>query len=98
MAFREAGISLVWEGKGIDEKGKDAATGNTLVEIDPRYFRPTEVDLLIGDPTKAKVKLGWEPRVKLPELIKIMVQNDLKLAEKDAYLSQGGYVVKQYYE
>jgi len=61
MAFKEVDISLIWEGEGISEKGKDAVTGNVLVEIDPRYFRPAEVDLLIGDPSKAMTKLRWKP-------------------------------------
>lgn len=98
MAFQEAGISLIWEGVGIDEKGKDAANGNILVEIDPRYFRPAEVELLIGDPTKAMMKLGWKPKVHLPELIKMMVQNDLATTKQDEYLKQGGYIIKEFYE
>ena len=98
MAFKEVDISLVWEGKGVEEKGKCAKTGKTLVEIDPRYFRPSEVDLLIGDPTKAMTKLGWKPKVQLPELIKMMIKHDLKLAEQDKYLDRGGYKVAHYYE
>jgi GDPmannose 4,6-dehydratase len=98
MAFEEAGITLCWEGAGIDERGIDAATGKTLVEIDPRYFRPSEVELLIGDPSKAKVKLGWEPKVKLPELVKMMVENDIKLAQREVHLKDGGYRTENYYE
>jgi GDPmannose 4,6-dehydratase len=98
MAFKEAGITLRWEGCGVNEKGVDAVTGAILVEIDPRYFRPAEVDLLIGDPTKAKTKLGWEPRVQLSELINMMVQNDIKLAEREIYLRQGGHKTENYYE
>lgn len=98
MAFAEAGINLEWRGSGIDEKGFDLTTNRVLVEIDPRYFRPAEVELLIGDPTKAKSKLGWEPRVKLPELVHMMVQNDIKLAERESHLKSGGYEVKNYYE
>jgi GDPmannose 4,6-dehydratase len=82
----------------LDEKGIDSATGEALVEIDPRYFRPAEVDLLIGDPTKALAKLGWKPKVQLPELIKMMVSNDMKLAERELHLQDGGYDTENYYE
>ncbi|MDR2942309.1 MAG: GDP-mannose 4,6-dehydratase [Treponema sp.] len=98
MAFSEAGITITWEGKGINEKGIDKNTGNILVEIDPRYFRPAEVDILIGDPSKAYAQLGWKPKVQLPELVKMMVSNDFKLAEKEQYLKNGGYEIKNYYE
>jgi GDPmannose 4,6-dehydratase len=98
MAFSEAGISLRWEGKGISEKGIDTKSGKVLVEIDPRYFRPAEVELLIGDPSKAKKRLGWEPKVRLPELIKMMVKGDMKLAQKEQYLVKGGFKTKNYYE
>jgi GDPmannose 4,6-dehydratase len=98
MAFQEAGIPIRWEGKGIDEKGIDSKSGKVFVEIDPRYFRPTEVDLLIGDPSKAKTRLGWEPKVQLPELVKMMVTHDVALAEEELYLKSGGYCVKNYYE
>jgi GDPmannose 4,6-dehydratase len=98
MAFTEAGITLRWEGQGIGEKGIDRATGSALVEIDSRYFRPAEVDLLIGDPTKATTKLGWKPKVQLPELIKMMVANDIKLAEREIHLRDGGYGTENYYE
>jgi GDPmannose 4,6-dehydratase len=98
MAFGEAGINIQWSGKGIDEKGVDAKTGAIMVEIDPKYFRPAEVDLLIGDPSKAMKKLGWKPKVQLPELIKMMVESDLKEAEQDRHLLRGGYEVKQYHE
>jgi len=97
-AFREAGLELTWEGSGVDEKGRDRATGKVLVEVDPRYFRPAEVELLIGDPTKAITKLGWKPRVSLDELITMMVQADLKEAERELHLKNGGFTVKQYHE
>ncbi|OGI22332.1 MAG: GDP-mannose 4,6-dehydratase [Candidatus Moranbacteria bacterium RIFCSPHIGHO2_01_FULL_55_24] len=77
-AFREAGYELIWEGEGIDEKGIDKATGKVLIEVDPKYFRPAEVDLLIGDNSKAKKLLGWEPKVKFEELVKIMTSADLE--------------------
>jgi GDPmannose 4,6-dehydratase len=77
LAFQHVGINLIWEGHGIEEKGIDKDTGKVIVEVDPKYFRPTEVELLIGDPSKAKEKLGWEPKVKFKELVKIMVEADL---------------------
>ncbi|GHV86428.1 GDP-mannose 4,6-dehydratase [Spirochaetia bacterium] len=98
MAFKEARIELRWEGNGRNEKGIDAASGKILVEIDPRYFRSAEVDELKGDPAKALKKLGWKPKVSLSELIKMMVQNDMKIAEKEEYLRKGGYVIKNYHE
>jgi GDPmannose 4,6-dehydratase len=98
MSFAEAGINFKWEGTGVEEKGLDTKTGKVLVEIDPRYFRPAEVDILIGDPTKAVTKLGWKPKVQLPQLVKMMMENDLKLTEKELHLKNGGYEVKNYYE
>ena len=80
LAFKRAGIELRWEGEGLDEKGIDAATGKILVEVDPKFFRPAEVEQLLGNPTKAKEKLGWNPRkTSFQELINIMVDSDLKL-------------------
>jgi GDPmannose 4,6-dehydratase len=78
LAFKELGINITWKGKRSEEMGIDADTGKVLIEIDPRYYRPTEVELLIGDPSKAKEKLGWEPKVKLEELVKIMIKADEK--------------------
>ncbi len=83
LAFREAGIELHWEGKGVEEKGIDTKTGNVLVEVDKKYFRPAEVEQLLGDPSKAKGVLGWNPQTtSFPELVKIMVEHDLKFAKK----------------
>lgn len=98
MAFKEVGIDLEWKGNGIDEKGIDRASGKVLVEIDPRYFRPAEVDLLIGDPSKAIVKLGWKPFITLPELVKMMVQADLEKAAREVHLKNGGFKVSQNHE
>ncbi len=98
MAFKEVEINIVWEGKGIDEKGIDNATGNVLVEIDPKYFRPTEVDLLIGDPSKAKKNLGWVAKHDLQSLVKDMVLSDIKLFKRDKYLIEGGHDVLNYNE
>jgi len=92
-AFREVGITIVWNGKGIDETGKDSSTGKTLVRIDPRYFRPTEVDTLLGDAGKARSKLGWEPTVSFDELVKMMVREDLKEAERDQLCEREGFPV-----
>ena len=83
LAFKEVGIELRWEGKGVEEKGIDVNTGRELVAVDPKYFRPAEVEQLLGDPTKAKTMLGWNPRkTSFPELVKIMVQHDMKFVKK----------------
>lgn len=83
LAFREAGIMLRWEGSGTDEKGIDMATGKVLVEVDPKYFRPAEVQELLGDPTKAMTELGWNPhKTSFEDLVKIMVEHDRKFVRK----------------
>ena len=83
LAFKEVGLELRWEGKGVDERGIDVATGKELVAVDPKYFRPAEVEQLLGDPTKAKTLLGWNPRkTSFPELVKIMVKHDMKFVKK----------------
>ncbi|MEQ9446978.1 MAG: GDP-mannose 4,6-dehydratase, partial [Rhodospirillaceae bacterium] len=84
LAFAEIGRTITWQGKGVDEKGLDAATGDVLVEIDPRYFRPTEVELLLGDPTKAEQKLGWKHTTSFRDMVKEMVQSDLKTLQDEA--------------
>lgn len=78
IAFKEIGVNLTWQGSGSDETGVDEATGKTLVKINPEYFRPSEVDLLLGDPTKAETELGWQRKVDFPSLVKLMVEHDLK--------------------
>ncbi len=84
LAFRNVGIELRWEGKGVDEKGYDAATGRCLVEVDPRFFRPAEVDELLGNPAKARNELGWNPRkTSFEELVRRMVAHDVALVKKD---------------
>jgi len=98
LAFREVGIELEWQGEGAEEKGIDKASGKVLVQVDPRYFRPTEVDILLGDPSKAKRELGWEAKVGLKELVAMMVAADLEEAKKDALIRDGGYRPKNYYE
>lgn len=83
LAFQEAGIELEWQGHGVEEKGIDKASGKVLVEVDPRFFRPCEVEQLLGDPTKARTLLGWNPqKTSFPELVKIMVTHDLKFVKK----------------
>ncbi|TXB63718.1 GDP-mannose 4,6-dehydratase [Vicingus serpentipes] len=91
MSFKEVDIEIEWTGEGVNEKGFDKATGNVLVEIDPKYFRPTEVDLLIGDPSKAQKELGWKHKHDLASLCKDMVQADMKLFKRDEYLKLGGH-------
>jgi GDPmannose 4,6-dehydratase len=105
MAFAEVGVELEFKGSGVDEVGivtslSDKKTslkiGQEVIRIDPKYFRPTEVDLLIGDPSKANSKLGWKPEYDLKALVKEMMESDLKLFEKDKYLLEGGHqVLKQ---
>jgi GDPmannose 4,6-dehydratase len=82
LAFHEAGISLKWEGEGVNEKGMNAASGEVIVEVDPKYFRPAEVEQLLGNPEKAKKILGWNPtKTSFDELVKIMVRHDLNVNE-----------------
>ena len=111
LAFDEVGIKIDFKGNGVNEvgyiAGLDQATmpegcslmiGQEVVAVDPEYFRPTEVELLIGDPSKAKTKLGWVPKYDLPMLVKDMVQSDLKLMQKDKYLKDSGYRILNYFE
>jgi GDPmannose 4,6-dehydratase len=107
MAFDQVGIELEFKGTGVDEVAKvvkcnnpnyKLAIGKEVLAIDPRYFRPTEVDLLIGDYTKAKEKLGWEPQIHLSELVKDMMASDLQIMQRDMYLKQGGFETLNYYE
>lgn len=97
-AFKEIGIEIQWQGSGIEEKGKDKATGKILVHIDPRYFRPTEVDFLLGDPSKAKEKLGWEPKTSFDDLVKMMIKDDIKEAEKDNLCEREGFRTYHHFE
>jgi GDPmannose 4,6-dehydratase len=98
MAFKEAGIELEWKGTGIDEKATNKANGKVVVEIDPKYFRPAEVELLVGDASKAKAKLGWEPKITVEELVKEMVAADTELFKRDKYLLEGGHKVLNFHE
>ena len=97
-AFAEIGVNLKWQGHGIDEKGLDAATDETLVAIDSRYFRPTEVEFLQGDATKAKQILGWKPKTSFSELVRMMVEEDILAAEKDRLCEQNGYRINGGYD
>lgn len=93
MAFAELGIDIKFKGVGVNEKGIDNATGKVLIEVDSRYFRPTEVDLLLGDATKAQQKLGWTPKYNLSMLVKEMIEEDLKAAKKTQCLCDNGYAI-----
>lgn len=107
MSFKEVGIEIEFKGSGVDEKGYvknsnnpnyQLEIGKEVVSVDPKYFRPTEVDLLIGDASKAKNKLGWVPEYELSELVKEMMASDIKLMQKDQYLIDGGYKTFNYFE
>lgn len=107
MSFLEVGVELEFKGEGVDEKAfvkkcmdseYQVKIGKEILAVDPRYFRPTEVDLLIGDPTKAKTKLGWELQYDLPMLVKEMMESDIHLMKKDQYLKNGGYTTLNFFE
>ncbi|MCH9661698.1 MAG: GDP-mannose 4,6-dehydratase [Bacteroidetes bacterium] len=107
MAFSEIGVTLRFEGLGVEEKAYvekaenpdyQLEIGKQVLEVDPAYFRPTEVDLLVGDASKAKDKLGWVPEYQLSELVKEMMTSDLKLMQKEQYLKEGGYTTPNYFE
>ena len=106
MSFAELGVSLEFKGKGVEERGYVSSTdgrynlpvGKEVVCIDPRYFRPTEVDLLIGDATKAKTVLGWEPKHSLTDLVKDMVTSDMELMKQDEHLHNSGFKTYNYHE
>jgi GDPmannose 4,6-dehydratase len=97
-ACKEVGINIRWEGEGIDEKGIDADSGKILVEVDPRYFRPTEVETLLGDSTKAREQLGWVPEISLDEMVAEMVREDLKISERDELCKREGFRTFDYNE
>lgn len=98
LAFLEAGIELEFKGIGVDEVAVDKKTGNTLIVVDPKYFRPTEVELLIGDSSKAQKTLDWKPKYDLAMLVKEMVQSDLELFKRDKYLKAGGHKILENHE
>ena len=106
ITAEELGIGIKWEGEGLEERGvvvkneNDSLPkpGSIIISVDPKYFRPTEVETLMGDPTKAKKELGWEPKISFRELIQEMVQEDLKQAKRDALLMQNGYKIHSGFE
>lgn len=98
LAFKAVGIDIAWQGRGVGETGLDAAGGGALVHVDPRYFRPTEVDFLLGDPAKAKEKLGWTPEVSFRQLVTMMVEEDIRAAERDRLCEQHGYRINHHCE
>jgi GDPmannose 4,6-dehydratase len=98
MTAKELGIRLRFEGEGAEEKGYDAETGDCRVAVDPRYFRPTEVETLLGDPTKARERLGWQPRITIDQMVSEMVQHDLREAERDALCKSQGFTVFEHNE
>ena len=91
LSGKELGMNIDWRGKGVDEQGIDGASGKAIVKVDPRYFRPTEVDTLLGDPTKAKQKLGWTPEVGFAQLVREMVAGDLEIARRDELVAREGF-------
>lgn len=95
MAFKEAGIEIEFRGEGIEEKGINKATGEVIIEVDPRYFRPTEVEFLLGDSSKARKELGWKPKYDLQMLVKEMVEEDMKEAQKAKLLLSEGYEIAE---
>jgi GDPmannose 4,6-dehydratase len=92
------GLKIEWQGVGVNEKGIDAETGKCIVAVDPRYFRPAEVETLLGDPTKARKKLGWKPRTSFAELVREMVESDLETAKRDELVHQAGFKTFNYHE
>jgi GDPmannose 4,6-dehydratase len=97
-AFAEVSITMAWEGEGVSEIGRNTENCQALVKVDSRYFRPTEVDFLLGDPTKAKENLGWKPKLSFENLIKLMVKKDLEEAERDHLVQREGFTVYNHFE
>ena len=94
LGWNDKGVNgIIWEGEGIDEVGKRADTGQIVVRVDPKYFRPTEVDELLGDSTKAKKKLNWEPKISIKELISDMLAEDIKESKKESILKNKGFSI-----
>lgn len=88
-------MRVEWQGKGVEERGIDARSGRTVVRVDPRYFRPTEVETLLGDPSKARARLGWKPEIPFAALVKEMVEHDFELTQRDAHMARQGFKVSQ---
>jgi len=98
FAYEYLGKKIRWEGKGVEERGYDEETGKCIVSVDPRYFRPTEVETLLGDPAKAKEKLGWTPKISLKEMVEEMMEADLEAAKRDALVKEHGFRAFDYHE
>ena len=96
-AAKELDMHITWQGQGVNETGTDAS-GKVIVKVDTRYFRPTEVETLLGDPTKAKQKLGWTPKITFNELVAEMVREDFKSAQRDELIKKHGYQAMVYHE
>ncbi len=98
IAAKRAGIAVRWQGTGVDEKGYDAASGKCIVEVDPRYFRPAEVETLLGDASKARRNLGWSPATSFDDLVTEMMEEDLKSAQRDELVKKHGFKHFNYHE
>jgi GDPmannose 4,6-dehydratase len=98
QAGKLVGMDIEWRGKGIAEEGADRNNGHTVVRVDPRYFRPSEVETLLGDPTKAREKLGWKCEISFDELVKEMFAHDLEIAKRDRLMAQKGFKTYKHHE
>ena len=98
IAYDYLGKKIRWEGKALQEKGYDSKTGKLIVSVDPRYFRPSEVETLLGDPSKAREKLGWEPKIKLKEMVHEMMDNDINIAKRDSLVKKHGFKAPDFNE
>ncbi len=98
FAWSHLDRTIRWEGKGLDEKGYDSETDNLIVAVNPRYFRPTEVESLLGDPTKAREKLGWKTKITLEEMVKEMMENDINVAKRDSLVKKHGFKIPNFNE
>ena len=98
FAYEHLGKKIRWEGKGVEEKGYDSETDKLIVAVDSRYFRPTEVETLLGDPSKAKEKLGWEPKISLEQMVKEMMDHDINIAKRDALVKEHGFEAPDFNE
>jgi GDPmannose 4,6-dehydratase len=98
FAYAYLGKKVCWEGEGINERGFDSKTNKLIVSVDPKYFRPTEVDNLLGDPKKVKDMLGWEPKITFEEMVEEMMENDINIAKRDALVKVHGFKVSNFHE
>jgi len=98
FAYEYLGKKIRWEGKGLDEKGYDSETNDLVVSVDPRYFRPSEVDTLLGDPSKAREKLGWQPKITLKQMVDEMMENDINIAKRDSLVKKHGFKAPDFNE